>query len=577
MELGRKNPEAPEKLETEKSFENEATRNPEQDKKRADSLDENKGIEKISEQKDSEKNKKQDFNQTPEEKRAEKIEQKSDLHIESNKGQENSKQEKQKETHESMQQENYTSKMKLEDMNWVDVHQMQEQNQEKLDSINKEYQERISAEGFGMSVEEYRAHLDRIEKANAPEESQEEIKSEDWRSQMEDDLLKKADVDFKEEQSEVKRDSVQEWHEKSEEDSLKNNNNDEVQDKISYPADTVNEMSDQRAQGAQSSLQENSVDSEVQILSNEDMGYQEGNYEKSEPNNDIYNFESESVYERYQKEEQDNVKQESSSNVSEENKIKEVSRYSPEIQERIEKYSSETFRKEDSFDISVYNKNEICENNHILSEKDGETMLSKEQIQEIKKLRESVPHPTEDTVMQKVVSEEQIKRYIEPSQDKIDEYGGLFGGCISKAEDAAPFTKTPKEAYDNLRLDYENNPYQYGEVPVYAVRFNVGKDEINKLSIPYGNEFSEEGKNYPLDKPMTGSGFTGSREALIPEYVTVSNGEDKSKSNITPIDGMIFKISEDESGKPEEKLYAIWDDEDDRFVLLNKVGEWDDR
>ena len=105
MELGRKNPEAPEKLETEKSFENEATRNPEQDKKRADSLDENKGIEKISEQKDSEKNKKQDFNQTPEEKRAEKIEQKSDLHIESNKGQENSKQEKQKETHESTQQE----------------------------------------------------------------------------------------------------------------------------------------------------------------------------------------------------------------------------------------------------------------------------------------------------------------------------------------------------------------------------------------------------------------------------------------------------------------------------------------
>ncbi len=50
-----------------------------------------------------------------------------------------------------------------------------------------------------------------------------------------------------------------------------------------------------------------------------------------------------------------------------------------------------------------------------------------------------------------------------------------------------------------MRLDYENNPYQYGEVPVYAVRFNVGKDEINKLSIPYGNEFSEEGKNYPLD------------------------------------------------------------------------------
>lgn len=74
MELGRKNPEAPEQLETAKPFENEAARNPEQDKKRADSLNENEEIEKISERKASEKNKNQDFNQTSEKKRAEKIE-----------------------------------------------------------------------------------------------------------------------------------------------------------------------------------------------------------------------------------------------------------------------------------------------------------------------------------------------------------------------------------------------------------------------------------------------------------------------------------------------------------------------
>lgn len=73
MELGRKNPEVPNQLETAKSFENEAVKNLEQDKKRADSLEENKGIEKISERKDCEKNKNQDFNQAPEEKRAEKI------------------------------------------------------------------------------------------------------------------------------------------------------------------------------------------------------------------------------------------------------------------------------------------------------------------------------------------------------------------------------------------------------------------------------------------------------------------------------------------------------------------------
>ncbi len=245
MELGRKNPEAPEKLETEKSFENEATRNPEQDKKRADSLDENKGIEKISEQKDSEKNKKQAFNQTPEEKRAEKIEQKSDLHIESNKGQENLKQEKQKETHESTQQENYTSKMKLEDMNWVDVHQMQEQNQEKLDSINKEYQERISAEGFGMSVEEYRAHLDRIEKANEPEDVPENPNLKDWRSEMVNELLQNSSSsELKIEQTDIEshKDDENKKTEYSIGDSPNNNGNETYWQKIETATETVEKI-----------------------------------------------------------------------------------------------------------------------------------------------------------------------------------------------------------------------------------------------------------------------------------------------------------------------------------------------
>ena len=32
-----------------------------------------------------------------------------------------------------------------------------------------------------------------------------------------------------------------------------------------------------------------------------------------------------------------------------------------------------------------------------------------------------------------------------------------------------------------------------------------------------------------------------------------------------------------ENGNPVEEPYAIWDDENDKFVLLNKVGEQYDR
>lgn len=449
MELGRKNLETPEQLDSVKTSENEPVKNLEQDKKRADSLDKSRTLENTSERDVRENRESPEQNQTLEERRSEKLEQKPKLHEKISEDQTNKRQEN--------SEEGLSSKKNLEDMSWNDIHKMQEKNPEKLAAINKDYQERISAEGFGMSVEEYRAHLDRIEEANAPEESQEETKTEDWRQKMEEDLLQNSNMDIKEEQLEGKKDSVQEQYEKLEKDSFRGNDSNEVQDKPSHPAKTANEVSEQKEVIKQSDLYENSVENKAQILSNKDVEYQEGKYEDAESNHGIYDSESESRYGEYQKVEQDNEKQESSSNITAENNIKEVPGYSSEIQERIEKYSSKTFRKEDSFDVTVYNKNEVCENNHMLSEEDGEKMLSKEQIQEIKDLRESVPHPTEDTVMQKVVSEEQIQRYIEPNEVELKQYGGIIGGYISKAEDTAPFTKTPKEAYENCRLDYPNN------------------------------------------------------------------------------------------------------------------------
>lgn len=75
---------------------------------------------------------------------------------------------------------------------------------------------------------------------------------------------------------------------------------------------------------------------------------------------------------------------------------------------------------------------------------------------------------------------------------------------------------------------------------------------------------------------MTESGFTGSKDVLIPEYMTTSLEDDKSKSNITPTDGMIFKVYEDENGNPVEEPYAWYSEDAKRFIRIKK-GEENDR
>ncbi len=654
MELGRKNLEAPEQLETAKPFENEAARNTEQDKKRSDSIDKNGKLENTLEKDVGANKKEKEQHQTPEEKRSEKLEQKKDLYEKSPDAQTN----KQLEAIE----DSASSKTKLEDMSWNDIHQMQEKNPEKLEAVNKDYQERVSAEGFGMSVEEYRAHLDRIEKANASEESQEETKTGDWRSQMENDLLQNSNMDVKEEQSEEKKDSAQEKYDKPE--RFSENSQDNLEDKeirdsaftmedgkieletttsmeresrfeneVTGTQETRDEQCNANLNETQDLFKEESgvtehSKMEEDIAENKDLDFKEkqldqneasleAQFEKSEDlQEDVKDEETETLSsaiedkkieqeaqtsiesENYSEKEekipkenlehsenncelpksqevnQDDTKQADSVEVSEEKK--EILQYSPEVQEKIERYSLKSFTKESSFDATVYNKDEICENNHILSEKDGEKMLSKEQIQEIKILRESVPHPTEDTVMQKVIPEEQLERYTKPNEMDINKYGGIIGGYISKAEDTAPFAKTPKEAFENLRLNYPGNKFNEGKSPIYTIRFNMSEEDIGRLSIPYSKDFISEGEKPTEDKkPFTGSGFLGSENYIIPEYKSNSiNGD--NKTSFMPSDGMIFKIYEDENGKPVEEPYAWYSEDAKRFVCI-KRGEEDDR
>ena len=159
-------------------------------------------------------------------------------------------------------------------------------------------------------------------------------------------------------------------------------------------------------------------------------------------------------------------------------------------------------------------------------------------VKELMEMRESVPLITEDTVMQKVISEEQVKEYIRKEDPKVQ-----VSGCASKAVDVVPYTNNISQAYETLRLDYQGTPYKEladNNGDMYVMRFTSDYCPSNS---DYPKMDGTEKWNKP---PCTGTGYTGSKEHLVPEY-TYGLGQEIS-------DGVIYKV--DCEGR--ETLVAIW-------------------
>ncbi len=162
-----------------------------------------------------------------------------------------------------------------------------------------------------------------------------------------------------------------------------------------------------------------------------------------------------------------------------------------------------------------------------------EFKISDEKLKELQNLRKGVPEITKDTVMQKVISAKLYEMYM-----KEKEPFTFVSGCISKAEDAAPYTKTIPQAREALRLDYPNSPYTDKDNDMYILRFKSEFCQTNE-DIP-----KVDGNNTP---PCTGTGFTGSAEHLIPEYTY-----EKFKASME--DAVIYRLDSDGN----ETLAAVW-------------------
>lgn len=164
------------------------------------------------------------------------------------------------------------------------------------------------------------------------------------------------------------------------------------------------------------------------------------------------------------------------------------------------------------------------------------------------KIRESILEPTKDTIMQKAISKELLKMYL----DDIS----TVKGFITRAQDTIDLY-TFMDYYKVLRLDYKGSEFtQYvskDDGCIYLIRFKSYR--IDEAKIPFSKKFGGD-TNYK--KPCTGSAFTGAPEYyIVPEYILIND--------IPVYSAEIYEITQD--GK--EILKAIYKKESGKFELVN--------
>ncbi|AAK79998.1 ElaB/YqjD/DUF883 family membrane-anchored ribosome-binding protein [Clostridium acetobutylicum] len=148
----------------------------------------------------------------------------------------------------------------------------------------------------------------------------------------------------------------------------------------------------------------------------------------------------------------------------------------------------------------------------------GASELTNEQRRIMMKIREQVPNPQNDTILQKVIDGGKINNYI-----KEDNPWNTVGGFITKAQDAKALS-TLQEVYHGLALGYKNTPFTVGVDKDYGIiRFKT--DAVDKIDIPYGPTMEVVGAKPPIGgfdtspDPFTGHGFTKDIYGnIIPEY-----------------------------------------------------------
>lgn len=159
-------------------------------------------------------------------------------------------------------------------------------------------------------------------------------------------------------------------------------------------------------------------------------------------------------------------------------------------------------------------------------------------------IRDAVPFPDQNTVLQKVVSQRDIQKYFNPNY--------LPRGFISTAADAKHLNSI-EDYYYGLRLDYKiddigTQAFYTNDENIFIIRFTISNPE--NISIP-------KNLSNPSPPPFMNSGITGGTEGRlgVPEYVI-------PESRLTR--GVIFKLNE----LKEETIFGFYDESLKSFIQL---------
>lgn len=186
------------------------------------------------------------------------------------------------------------------------------------------------------------------------------------------------------------------------------------------------------------------------------------------------------------------------------------------------------------------------------------SQLTDIEAQLLRDVRDDLPRPEADTMMQKVIGQPSFDKDGNLVQSGADDYilGNKSGfdvtqvrGSVAIADDVSHLG-TPEEIRRGLRLDYSGTPFREGDPGTHVLRFRA--DNPAGFEVPRNSSMGGSTKFDTWTDPFTGNGFTKATDDLVPELYA---------NNVTM--------------RPGAEMWEILDNGNQRLVaVLDKSGDW---
>ena len=128
-------------------------------------------------------------------------------------------------------------------------------------------------------------------------------------------------------------------------------------------------------------------------------------------------------------------------------------------------------------------------------------VLTKEEAIIMERIRNTIPSPTTDTVMVRVIDPTQVDKWFLEGAGKR----GISG--FFTTTDSVHGLKTPADYFDAFRLDYSGTVFGRNDEYIYIL--HVKTRDVGKLQTPFGKNMPNPVKGPFLDYlyPYSGNGF----------------------------------------------------------------------